>query len=223
VQLRVSSGRKHPDAPGLTVCASNAYNPSLTLGRGRGTLQLKTFAATLVVGLWATSAALAGPTTVTIKVDALQRDAKGTHWDIRRGSPDLAICVSYKDFEDKRKIYTQCWPHRSRGRIATRMKDLKRPKCRNAYSCTFNGIVVPADDKFEVMVVDVDRYRHDMIGSGFFRVNKRCKVGRAEVTVRRATPRRWCLKRPGACNKRARRPPRPIEPSGSVDTPVGVC
>jgi hypothetical protein len=69
------------------------------------------------------------------------------------------------------------------------MQYLNRAKCRNSYSCAFKGIVVPANDKFEIMVVDVDRFRHDMIGSGFCQVNKKCKVGRAEVRVYRQTPR----------------------------------
>jgi len=129
---------------------------------------------------------LAGPTTVTIKVDVLQRDAKGKYWDIRRGSPDIAICVTYPDFERSDTKYTQCWPHRKAGTITTRMEKLRKPQCRNSYRCTFKKIVVPDNVKFEVMVVDIDRFRHDMIGSGFCKVNKRCKIGRAQIEVRKA-------------------------------------
>ena len=129
----------------------------------------------------------AGPTTVNIQVDVLQRDAKGKHWDIRRGAPDIAICVTYPDFERSEDTYTQCWPHRRRGTITTRMKDLRKAQCWNKYRCLFKGIVVPDNRKFEVMVVDIDRFRHDMIGSGFCRVNKRCKVGRAQIEVRGAS------------------------------------
>ena len=100
----------------------------------------------------------AGPTTVNIKVDVLQRDAKGKHWDIRGGAPDIALCVTYPDLEDSQYTFTQCWPHRSRSTITTRMKDLRKAQCKNKYSCLFKEIVVPANRKFEVMVVDIDRF-----------------------------------------------------------------
>lgn len=145
-------------------------------------IMLSLITAALTVGNWA----FAGPTTTRISVKVLKTTAKGKSWDSRRGAPDIAICVSYEDMDRSTgKMNTECFPRQGKTghKVVGNWKKVKRAKCRNAYSCSFKNIVVPAKGKFEVHVFDVDWRSNDMIGSDFCEVGKTCKVGRSVIKI----------------------------------------
>ncbi len=94
----------------------------------------------------------AKPGTLSVRVDVDRKKKDGRPWDVGSGPPDIALCAT-SDGE------TQCFPSGSS------MDDVRVPKCRDAYHCTFTNLPLALED-LELEIFDVDIAENDDIGSG---------------------------------------------------------
>ena len=106
--------------------------------------------------------------TVTVKV--LKTKSDGRAWDAFGGKPDISLCISSDSG-------TKCYPD------GDSVMGILEPKCRDAFRCTFTGVMVPSGD-FEITVVDIDMAANDSIGSTYCSKGKSCSAGQAKVTIR---------------------------------------
>lgn len=114
------------------------------------------------------SNAVAGNIT-TITVDVEKTKAGGQNWDIQKGAPDIALCISHS------LVGTLCLPQ------GDDIALLRLAECKDSYHCRFS--VQTPDRDFKISVVDVDLVLNDLIGTGHCARKQTCTVGQATIAV----------------------------------------
>ena len=114
------------------------------------------------------SNALAGKIT-TITVDVEETQAGGQSWDIRKGAPDLSLCISHS------LVGTLCLPEGDSVNVVT------SAECKDSYHCRFS--VQTPDKDFKISIVDVDLVLNDLIGTGHCARHMDCAIGQANVFI----------------------------------------
>lgn len=91
------------------------------------------------------------------------------NWDMKRGTPDIALCISHS------LVGTLCLPE------GDDIDLLRLAECKDSYHCRFS--VKTPDRNFKVSVIDVDFVLNDLIGTGHCGRRQTCTVGQAIVKV----------------------------------------
>lgn len=108
-------------------------------------------------------------TTITVKIEPTKANEK--KWDVLKGAPDLALCLTHP------LTGMLCLPN------GDSIETILKPECPNSYQCRFS-VEIP-DQTFKIAVVDVDVAFNDVIGIGHCQQGKTCELGQATVVVGR--------------------------------------
>ena len=105
--------------------------------------------------------------TITVSVEPKKANEK--EWDMSKGAPDLALCMTHP------LVGVLCLPN------GDSIEAIKQPECPNSYQCRFSAEI--PEQTFKVSIVDVDVAFNDVIGVGHCRRGETCEVGQAIVTI----------------------------------------
>lgn len=107
---------------------------------------------------------------VDIDVEAQTTKASGKNWDILKGSPDIAICITNPQG-------TICYPEGSDDEF------IVEPECPDSFQCSFKDVVT-GQENVKISIIDVDVVINDTIGVGYCNVGETCDIGQAKITVK---------------------------------------
>lgn len=107
---------------------------------------------------------------VDIDVEVQTNKASGKNWDILKGSPDIAICITNPQG-------TICYPEGSDDEV------IIDSECPNAFQCSFKDVVT-GQENVKISIIDVDAINNDTIGVGYCNVGETCDIGQAKITVK---------------------------------------
>ncbi|MEB3827031.1 hypothetical protein [Phormidium sp. CCY1219] len=122
--------------------------------------------------------AFAEITTITVEINELKANEK--EWDIWKGAPDLAICLTNP------LVGTLCLPD------GDRVELISTAQCADSFRCKFSADI--PDGTFKISIVDVDAVLNDIIGIGHCRKGETCEVGEAKVKIKESGNQGWWFK-----------------------------
>ena len=106
----------------------------------------------------------------TIYIEVDKQKASEKSWDVSKGAPDIAICVSNE------LVGTMCLPE------GDSINSVINAECKDSYKCRFSALI--PNDEFKIYVVDVDLVLNDIIGTGHCRRGETCTIGQAIVEIK---------------------------------------
>jgi hypothetical protein len=109
--------------------------------------------------------------THTLTVTVATEKADGKAWDVFRGQPDIAFCITSAGAR-------RCLPG------GTGLVEAGAPaQCQDAFACTSPVALAEGESSAFVEVFDVDGANNDTVGAGSCSVDRECRIGQATVLL----------------------------------------